>query len=222
MAEAVLDHAILDHAKAQNAVFTRASLRDASLKEIEAQGASFICAMLNGADLSNGKFGTQGKPFSPDGMPAVFAGASCEDAQALSADFYGVNLQGANGKGAHFEKATLENANLSNGLFAATEFTQAKISGANEMPSADAVGGCRGCSPNPSWVYRVRGQADGQAENGGGPRQVTPSQLRALAAQRLRYVAVDQRVRAIDNAHGYGFSVRPPGGALDKLAHAVA
>lgn len=51
----------------------------------------------------------------------------------------------------------------------------AKISGANETPSADAVGGCRGCSPNPSWVIRVRGQADGKAENAGAQRHAVPS-----------------------------------------------
>ena len=51
----------------------------------------------------------------------------------------------------------------------------ARISGANEVASADAFGGCRGCSPNPSWVYRVRGQADGKMADVGAQRLRTPS-----------------------------------------------
>jgi drug/metabolite transporter (DMT)-like permease len=51
----------------------------------------------------------------------------------------------------------------------------ARISGASEVASADAVGGCRGCSPNPSWVYRVCGQADGKAGNGSAQRRPEPS-----------------------------------------------
>jgi drug/metabolite transporter (DMT)-like permease len=51
----------------------------------------------------------------------------------------------------------------------------AKISGASEVASPDAVGGCRGCSPNPSWVYRVRGQADGKTDNGSAQRRPQPS-----------------------------------------------
>jgi len=145
LTEAVLDHAILDGTKAQNAVFTRASLRGASVKKIEAQGASFIDAALDRADLSDGKFGTQDKPFSPDGMPAVFAGASCESVQALRADFYGVNLQGMNGKGARFEQATLDNANLSHGLFASADFTQARVSGTDFSGSVLTDAGFNGC-----------------------------------------------------------------------------
>gem|GEM_PF-994587 len=34
----------------------------------------------------------------------------------------------------------------------------AKISGGTELPAAEALAGCRGCSPNPSWVYRARGE----------------------------------------------------------------
>lgn len=34
----------------------------------------------------------------------------------------------------------------------------ARISGGMGVPDLDAVGGCRGCSPNPSWINRVRGE----------------------------------------------------------------
>lgn len=33
----------------------------------------------------------------------------------------------------------------------------ARVSGGMEVADAAAVGGCRGCSPNPAWVYRARG-----------------------------------------------------------------
>jgi hypothetical protein len=51
----------------------------------------------------------------------------------------------------------------------------ARISGASEVASADAVGGCRGCSPNPSWVHRVRWQADVKGGNGSAQRRPEPS-----------------------------------------------
>jgi hypothetical protein len=46
---------------------------------------------------------------------------------------------------------------------------------------------------------------------------LSPSQLRTVTSYRLRYVLVDRRKRALNNAHGYGFSVKPPGGPLDRL-----
>jgi hypothetical protein len=46
---------------------------------------------------------------------------------------------------------------------------------------------------------------------------MTASQLRAVTFYRLRYVLVDRRRRAIGNARGYGFSVKPPGGSPDSL-----
>ena len=50
----------------------------------------------------------------------------------------------------------------------------ARVSGASEVPHAEATGGCRGRIPNPSWVYRVR--ADGEAMGTGGvQRRPTPS-----------------------------------------------
>lgn len=52
----------------------------------------------------------------------------------------------------------------------------ARISGATEVPDREAVGGCRGCSPNPSWVIRIRNETeDGAADNGGTQGRMTPS-----------------------------------------------
>lgn len=147
LAEAVLDKAKLDEATVHNGVFTGAKLRGASLKKIGAHGANFIRAVLDGADLSGGKFGKEDKggPSNPNGMPAVFAGASCTEAVATGADFYGVNLQGMNGKGAHFEQATLDNANLSQGLWAFANFTQARVSGADFTGSVLTGAKFNGC-----------------------------------------------------------------------------
>lgn len=53
----------------------------------------------------------------------------------------------------------------------------ARIAGGEEGGAADGLGGCRGCSPSPAWVYRTRGEAGELAAVGaaGGRREPLPA-----------------------------------------------
>jgi hypothetical protein len=57
----------------------------------------------------------------------------------------------------------------------------AKVAGSAEMASEEAVGGCRGCSPNPSWAYRIRREGAEAAASKAGNGRASRAPVASLA-----------------------------------------